>query len=591
MPVNLRKEFNTAFAAPDIYRRLVENLHAGIYVADAPGNLVYVNQSFVNILGYQSKDEVIGLNLAQQLFVHPEDCRTFLQKMEKTGFVRDYEIENRRKDGSIVVLSVTSDVIYGERNEVVGVEGVIRDISEHKKLQKDSVVFRNAVEQTADHVMITDKKGLIQYVNPAFEKTTGYARGEVLGKTPKILQSGKQGREYYQKLWDTILSGRIFHAETINKAKNGKFYVADQTISPITNEYGEITHFVSIWQDITERARLEERLRTEKQKLEQIIGFDEKITLIRKSDKLMDFVVSMTLKILEAGRCSIMLIDKENEELCVKGSEGFADDSGPIRVKINESICAKVIHDGQPLLVTDIDSDPRFLPSKKARYAGRSFMIIPIKRDGDTVGVINVTNKIAPPEQDGVFNDVDVRVLCAIAKEVAVAIENVRFYKELQYLTITDPLTDIHNFRHFSQHLEDEIKRLKRFPEDLGLIMMDIDNFKSYNDQLGHLAGDRLLKAVGKIIQENLREVDVLCRYAGDEFVIILPETGKTGSSVLAERIRNSIERAKLDKPVTVSIGVAQYKDGMTKHELISKADRALYQAKKEGKDRVCIFG
>jgi len=120
---------------------------------------------------------------------------------------------------------------------------------------------------------------------------------------------------------------------------------------------------------------------------------------------------------------------------------------------------------------------------------------------------------------------------------------------------------------------------------------MDIDGFKSYNDQLGHLAGDELLRKVGEMIQSKLREVDVLCRYGGDEFVAILPETNKEGAVVVTEKIRKFIEDAQFPKSITLSIGVAQYRNKMTRHELTFNADKALYQAKDQGKNKVCIFG
>jgi ribosomal protein L31 len=270
-------------------------------------------------------------------------------------------------------------------------------------------------------------------------------------------------------------------------------------------------------------------------------------------------------KILEARKCSIMLIDKESQELCIKASGGLEENIEPVRIKIDDSAAAKVIQDGQPLLVKDIESDPQFHRHKKACYVGRSFMIVPIKRDGDIIGVVNVADKHTPLNQDDVFNELDLKILCDIAREVSVAMENVKFYKELQYLTITDPLTSIHNFRHFAKSLDYEIKRLKRISGELGLLMMDIDDFKSYNDQFGHPAGDQLLKEIGKNIQKNLREIDILCRYAGDEFVIILPGTDKIGSAIVSERIRKSIEQVKFKKPVTVSIGVAQFKKEITK--------------------------
>jgi diguanylate cyclase (GGDEF)-like protein/PAS domain S-box-containing protein len=565
------KEFNPVSGTVDIYRRLVESLHVGIYVTDPKGTLVYVNSAFVNILGYASKDEVIGLNLAEQLYVHPQDREEFMRKMERLGFVRDYELLNKRKDGSVVLLSVTSSLIYGESSDIVGVEGVIVDVTAHKKMEQELVILRNAVEQTADHVMITDKHATIQYVNPAFEKTTGYTRQEAVGKNPRILKSGLQPLEYYQQLWKTILAGKTFYAHTTNKKKSGELYIADQTISPIVNEAGEIINFVSIWKDVTEKDNLEERLRIEKQKLEEIIGFDEKISAIRKSDKLMDFVVEKTMRILEADTCLIMLLDQDSRELCVKASSG--DYTGPLRINIADSPAGQVIKGGKPLLVNE----------------GEPTMIVPIKRDGEVVGVITVANKRSN-NQSKVFTDLDLKILLDIAREVAVAIENINFYKELQYLTITDPLTNIHNFRHFAKTLDYEIKRSERLPEPLSLLMIDIDNFKSYNDQFGHHAGDQFLIKFGQVIQANLREVDIFCRYGGDEFVVILPGADAEGCQVIAQRIRKVIEELKLMTTMTVSIGATQFKKGMTRNDMTLKADCALYQAKKEGKNRVCIF-
>ena len=110
-----------------------------------------------------------------------------------------------------------------------------------------------AFEQTADHVVITDTEGVILYVNPAFEKTTGYTKKDAIGQTPRILQSGKHDEKFYKKVWDTILSGRTFQGTIINKKKNGELYHSDQTITPIHDEFGKISNFISIWKDSTER--------------------------------------------------------------------------------------------------------------------------------------------------------------------------------------------------------------------------------------------------------------------------------------------------------------------------------------------------
>lgn len=248
--MNLTKEFNTVFSSAEMYRRLVENLHAGIFVADASGKLVFVNQAFTYMLGYISKDEIVGLNLAEHFYIHPEDRQKFLEKISKIGFVRNYEIEHRRKDGSAVTLSVTGDLIMDQYNEVAGVEGVVYDITEQKKVLKRLNILEKAVEQSTDHVLITDKQGLIQYVNPAFERTTGYRCSEIAGLTPGILHSGHHERGFYSILWSTVLSGHVFFSRITNKKKNGQLYVADVNISPIFNEFRQVSHFVATYKDV-----------------------------------------------------------------------------------------------------------------------------------------------------------------------------------------------------------------------------------------------------------------------------------------------------------------------------------------------------
>jgi len=449
-------------------------------------------------------------------------------------------------------------------------------------------IFRNIIEQAADHVMVTDKNGFIEYVNPAFEKTTGYSKEEVLGHNPRFLKSGKQSPEYYQSLWGTILAGKVFYAKTINKKKNGEFYVADQTISPILNESKETTHFVSIGKDVTQAVRMEERLKFEKEKLEEIISFDEQLSRIRKSDQLIDFVVAKTRGILEVEKCSVMLVDPETKQLYVKSTEGFAQDA-PMQVDISGSIVEKVILEGQTLFVND-QGDGRSRDLKQFSYLGRSFMVVPIKLGQDVIGVIIVAHKRTDSNGIGTFDTVDLKILCAIAAETAIAVENVSFYKELHYLTVTDPLTHMPNYHYFVKSLDYEFKRFKRFQGDLALLMMDIDDFKSYNDQFGHLEGDELLKKIGLTIHLNLREVDIVCRYGGDEFVIILPGTNKEGAVVVADKIRKCIEKVKFPKAVTLSIGTAHFRENMSRHDLIFHADKALYQAKNQGKNRVCEF-
>jgi len=165
-----------------------------------------------------------------------------------------------------------------------------------------------------------------------------------------------------------------------------------------------------------------------------------------------------------------------------------------------------------------------------------------------------------------------------------------RANKRLEELSITDDLTGIYNRRHFYEKLSQEIARADRHKRPLSLLMFDVDHFKSYNDTHGHLAGNRILERVGRIVSEEIREVDWAFRYGGDEFTIILPETSKENGVVVAERIRKAFEKCKFDK-TTLSIGIAQYDLKSDLDTLIKHADETMYRAKNQGGNRIEVYG
>ena len=464
------------------------------------------------------------------------------------------------------------------------------------QIKKTIQMLSVAIEQTADNVMITDKEGIIEYVNRAFEQTTGYLSNEVVGKKPNILKSDRHKGNYYKELWSNILIGNVFRSTTINKKKNGQLYYADQTITPIKDAVGEITHFISVWKDITERIEFEEKLKKlnehlkfEKYKLEQILSFDEKVATINQLNGLIDFIIQKTCTILESRRCSLMLFDENTKELCIKGAIGLDEKIiKESRIKAGEGIAGIVANEGNPVLIKDITIDERFAKNDRPSYRTKSLMSVPIKIDNKLLGVVNVTDKVSL--EDPVYHELDLKILLSIVREAAVAIENAKIYKELKYLTITDPMTSLYNYRYFTKSLDLEIKRVNRTKKHLCLLLIDIDNFKEYNDTFGHLEGDMLLIELGNMLSKILRGIDIVCRYAGDEFVVILPETDMHQARSVADKIQQGVVHLHFKKLVTLSIGIAQYADRMDRHDLILKADSALYEAKKEGKNKISAY-
>lgn len=165
-----------------------------------------------------------------------------------------------------------------------------------------------------------------------------------------------------------------------------------------------------------------------------------------------------------------------------------------------------------------------------------------------------------------------------------------RKYKEL---SITDELTQLHNSRHFQDSLTTEIERADRYKHPLSILMLDIDNFKQYNDRFGHLAGNKVLVSLGQVILDNIRRTDPAFRYGGEEFTVILPETKGDGAQMVAERIREKFASETISpesneiKRNTVSIGVTQYRPDEDMAALINRVDLAMYAAKRQGKNRV----
>jgi two-component system, cell cycle response regulator len=187
-------------------------------------------------------------------------------------------------------------------------------------------------------------------------------------------------------------------------------------------------------------------------------------------------------------------------------------------------------------------------------------------------------------------------VVSLLANQTAIAIENGKLYRRAEQLAITDDLTQVYNYRFLKMALRREVKRAARFSQTFSVLMVDVDNLKHYNDQNGHLRGSEVLRTVAQIVVREARSIDLVAKYGGDEFVVILPQTTREGAIVLAERVKVSVENTAfpLVPPgvITVSLGVATYPaNGITAGELLEGADIALYAAKQSGKNRVETAG
>ncbi|HHJ14360.1 MAG TPA: PAS domain S-box protein, partial [Gammaproteobacteria bacterium] len=227
----LRNEQRLQQAAKEL-DMILHNMQDTYYRIDANGILTRVSDSVKDLLGYEPQ-EVIGRPMVE-FYLHPEEREAFLRKLELAGgSITNNETALRHRDGSVVWTSSNAHFIRDEQGNVIGVEGTARNITERKLHESQVSKLSSVLEQTADIVIVTDIDGVIEYVNPSFERVTGYTYAEAVGQTPTILSSGKHKPEFYQHMWETILSGESYTNIMINRRKDGSLYYEEKTITPI----------------------------------------------------------------------------------------------------------------------------------------------------------------------------------------------------------------------------------------------------------------------------------------------------------------------------------------------------------------------
>jgi diguanylate cyclase (GGDEF)-like protein len=310
--------------------------------------------------------------------------------------------------------------------------------------------------------------------------------------------------------------------------------------------------------------------------------------------RVMEIVMAKAQGLIRSEAWSLLLVDEKDQSLSFEISKG-AHSAGmkESKLRIGQGIAGWVVQFRRPVIIKEAAKDRRF-DSRFDMLSGfrtRSILCVPLLSRGRIIGVVELINKIG-----GAFTRDDLETLKLLVEPGAVAIENAILYKRSTEMSFTDDLTRLFNSRYLQMALGREIKRARRYGAPVSVIFLDLDGFKNVNDTHGHLAGSRALIEVGEVIRATVREIDVVSRYGGDEFTVVLPQTGPEGAVVIAERIRKSIdERIFLTEMghevrLTASFGVSSYPDhGQTREDLIQKADRAMYRVKDNQKNGVAL--
>jgi len=417
-------------------------------------------------------------------------------------------------------------------------------------LKKAAALLPRAIDQASNPLLVTDARldypgPEILYINQAFTEMTGYTWDDLKGKTPRILHGERTDQAELKRLRQCLEAGLEFKGANVNYRKDGSPYLVEWNISPVLDERGQLTHFISIQRDITQRREEEHFSRTLLNSIgEGIFGVD--------SEGRFTFINPAGLALLGY---------QDEEELLGKSSHHLTHHSYPDKTPYPEQECPifQAINSGKS--VKNWDEDWFW------RKDGSGFPVeiyaTPLWQElGQVFGGV-VT-----------FRDISQRK---------------RLEYELQQLAYHDQLTNLYNRRAFYELLEQEAERAKRYHTRFSLVMFDLDHFKNINDTHGHDVGDQVLVRVAELATERMRVNDAVCRWGGEEFMVLLPESSLEQAACLAEAFRQKMQAEDFPecKTVTASLGVVEYQIGESLDQLTQRADAALYQAKKEGRNRV----
>jgi diguanylate cyclase (GGDEF)-like protein len=363
---------------------------------------------------------------------------------------------------------------------------------------------------------------------------------------------------------------------------------------PVTKKETETAH-----KDLElEVQRLRSELEYRSRFADSLLHFLERISCADPI-KTYNSIITSSKELLQSERASLMVLDETTNALILKAASGLATAPETVSpVRVGEGVSGEVIDTGKAVMVRDLRMAGRKPAPAERRYKTNSFISYPITIGGRKVGVLNVTDK----SSGGTYDEVDLSLLEIIGPQVALALERAEWQEratEFQLMSITDSLTALPNRRYLEERLAEELNRSKRYEYPMSFLMIDIDDFKAYNDKNGHQAGDLALQITAHCLKGALRAVDVASRYGGEEFCILLPQTAMSEAGVIADRIRHRVStthfphgKAQPLGRVTISVGVSTFtKNVDTPENIIAAADRALYQAKSMGKDRVEFYG
>lgn len=335
-------------------------------------------------------------------------------------------------------------------------------------------------------------------------------------------------------------------------------------------------------------SRARKRMRERVQQLDALHRISRLTSRHHDLEETLHEMLHLTLELVPEGQVAFLLLDRESEVLRVRAAAGYKEGVEDLVIPVGEGVTGRCVTLGQPVVVEDVTQEDGYILGVPG---GRSELAVPLMADDEVIGVLDVEST-----RPAAYGTDEVNFLSVVAQQAAAVLQTVRLHEQTRELAVTDPLTGLHNRRYFLDELEEHLRRAKRYDEPLSLLLVDCDLLKGINDRFGHLSGDRTLERIASLLRSSLRETDEVARIGGDEFAALLLQSDRETIREVTDRVQDGLRASPVSLQgeevwVTVSMGAARYpEDGKDARTLLRRADQALYQAKRTGRDQLSLY-
>jgi len=570
----------------------------------ADHTFVDVNEGFEQLSGYSRREAIGRTALQLNLWVEAAQRERIIDDLKLGRRVRDLAAQMRCKDGSIrqVVVAAAQIDIGGEP----GVMWTVRDVTEQRAaidaLRASETKFAAAFRSAADQMVVSRlDDGVIVEVNEAYCQTVGRPREDVLGRTTLDLGSWADAAQRGEALRLLRAHGTLANFPFGQRNCDGTLLHCLLSASIVTID--GVRCVLSTARDISERVAAEESSRQLTRRLQVTVAALEEVNrqnavLSEMRDLLQTCQTPQEVhkvaahfvpRLLPGSRGALYQVNDSRTAL--ESVFSWHDDG--LRDAVFGPDACWAVRRGRPYHV--FDATHALHCDHVAAPPRGGYLCLPLIAQGENFGLMHVQYD-GLPEDDPLQLENRESFLRTMTEHVALAMSNAKLRENLRAQASRDALTGLVNRRFTEEAFEREISRCRRRSKPIAVFMIDIDHFKRFNDQHGHETGDVVLKLVADTLAKSLRREDVVCRYGGEEFLALLPETDERTAMECAERARGRVAELMpyfRDLPlgtVTVSIGVAMFPlHGNTPDLLLRRADEALYQAKRAGRDRTLL--